>query len=198
MWFLSLQRVLRAEKCSSNHLKHNDSRGAFLKFCKGLRAGKKMDRIAKCKTRKSPSKTIGFHDRNGGPKGHFVPKAVLNPLQNIGREHGVGRVAQNVCLPVVFQRFRGAQNALWRPEFSDRERERDRTEGCRLAPGGGGGGRRPAGRASAVRGQVSAGMTWKSIPFRYERSAPPPYLFPFTPILLARWRVVFCLRIGMS
>ena len=24
-------------------------------------------------------------------------------------------------------------------------------------------------------------MTWKSIPFRYERSAPPPFLFPFTP-----------------
>ncbi len=59
---------------------------------------------------------------------------------------------------------------------------RNSTEGCRPARYGGGGGRRPAGRASAVRGQVSAGMTWKSIPFRYERSAPPPYLFSFTPI----------------
>ncbi len=57
-------------------------------------------------------KQIGFHDRNGGPNGHFAPKAVLKPFKNIGREHGVGRVAQNVCLPVVYQCFRGAQNAL--------------------------------------------------------------------------------------
>ena len=115
--------MLRAEKCSSNHLKHNDSRGAFLHFCDVLRAGKLQSGLQNAKRENRDEKTIGFHDRNGGPKGHFAPKTVLKPFKNIGREQGVGRVAQNVCLPVVYKCFRGAQNALWRPLHGDRQRE---------------------------------------------------------------------------
>ena len=40
------------------------------------------------------------------------------------------------------------------------------------------GGRRPAGRASAVRGQVSADMTWKSIPFRTNARPRLPFFSP--------------------
>ena len=109
-----------------------------------------MIRNAKRKTRKWRSKTIGFHDRNGGPKGHFAEKAVLKPLRSIGREQGVGRVAQNVCLTVVFQRSRGTQNAFWRPPFPDTERD----TGLRVAG-------RPATAAAAAGGR---------------RAGPPPYV----------------------
>ena len=72
--------LLRAEKCSSNHLKHNDSRGAFLNFCKLLRAGKLQSGLQNAKRENRHQKTIGFHDRNGGPNGHFAPKTLLKPL----------------------------------------------------------------------------------------------------------------------
>ena len=72
--------LLRAENCSSYHLKHNDSRGAFLNFSKVGCTGKLQSALQNAKRENRDQKTIGFHDRNGGPKGHFAPKAVLKPL----------------------------------------------------------------------------------------------------------------------
>ena len=82
-----------------------------MNFSEVLRAGKLQSGLQNAKRENRYQNTIGFHDRNGGPKCHFAPKPVLKSFKNIGREHGVGRVAQNVCLPVVFQRFGGTRIA---------------------------------------------------------------------------------------
>ena len=179
--------MLRAEKCSPNHLKHNDSRDAFLIFSEVLRAAEKLDRNAKCETRKSPSKNHRISYAKRRSEWSFGPKNVAQTIIKY-RARARGRPGcANPLFACRLSTFSGSPKRTLATSVrreTERQTDRHRTEGCRPARygggGGGGGGRRPAGRASAVRAGVRR-HDWEKYPVQVERSAPPPFLFPFTP-----------------